>query len=121
MTANELVRRYLGAWNETDPERRITAVASVWSDDGRYVDPLADVEGHVQIAGLIGAVQETMRGHVFRPLGAIDAHHNVARFAWELVPVGGGESIVEGFDVAITEPDGRIVSVVGFLDKAPAV
>ena len=50
----------------------------------------------------------------------VDAHHNVARFGWELVPAGGGESIVEGFDVAVTADDGRIGSVLGFLDKAPA-
>jgi len=35
------------------------------------------------------------------------------------VPADGGESIVEGFDVAVTEGDGRITSVLGFLDKAP--
>ena len=49
----------------------------------------------------------------------VDSHHNVARFGWELVPPEGGESVVEGFDVAMIE-DGRIGSVVGFLDKAPS-
>ena len=32
----------------------------------------------------------------------------------------GGESLAIGFDVAVTEEDGRIRSVVGFLDKVPA-
>jgi hypothetical protein len=36
------------------------------------------------------------------------------------VPADGRESIVDGFDVAVTEDDGRIGSVLGFLDKAPA-
>ena len=42
------------------------------------------------------------------------------RFSWELVPAGGGDSVAIGFDVAVTRDDGRIESVLGFLDKAPA-
>ena len=41
------------------------------------------------------------------------------RFGWELVPDSGGEPLAIGFDVATTGEDGRIVTVVGFLDKAP--
>jgi hypothetical protein len=44
---------------------------------------------------------------------------SVARFSWELVPADGGESLVEGFAVAVTDDDGRISSVLGFLDKMP--
>ncbi len=116
----DLVRRYIESWNETDPDLRLAAVERVWTDDARYVDPLATVAGHTQISNLIGTVQQQLPGHVFRLLDGIDAHHNVARFSWELVPADGGESLVEGFDVAVTEDDGRISSVLGFLDKAPA-
>ena len=119
--ANDLVERYLEIWNETDPDIRLAAVESVWTDDARYVDPLATVTGHTQISNLIGAVHQQLPGHVFRLLDGVDAHHNVARFSWELVPPNGGESLAEGFDVAVTGADGRISSVVGFLDKAPAV
>jgi hypothetical protein len=58
--------------------------------------------------------------YVFRPLDGVDAHHNVARFRWELVPAEGGEPVAIGFDVAITDGDGRLGRVIGFLDKAPA-
>jgi SnoaL-like protein len=118
--ATHLVHRYLAVWNESDPDLRRAAIAAVWADDGGYVDPLAAVTGHDEISALIGQVQAQVPGHVFRLLGDVDAHHNVSRFAWELVPAGGGESIAEGFDVAVTDDDGRIGSVVGFLDKAPA-
>jgi hypothetical protein len=118
--ATDLVARYLAVWNESDPDRRRAAIESVWADDGGYVDPLAAVAGHEQIAALIGQVREQVPGHVFRLRGGVDAHHNVARFAWELVPAAGGESVAEGFDVAVADDDGRIGSVVGFLDKAPA-
>jgi SnoaL-like domain len=120
MDAAKLVERYLSTWNETDPGARRSAVASLWAEDGGYVDPLATVSGHDQISDLIGAVQEQAPGHVFRLLGdRVDAHHNVVRFSWELVPASGGDSVAIGFDVASIEDDGRIENVIGFLDKAP--
>ena len=118
--ATDLVRRYFVAWNESDPGTRRKEVEAVWAEAGRYVDPLAAVSGHDEISAPIGAVQQQLPGHVFRLLDSIDAHHNVARFSWELVPAAGGEAIAEGFDVVETDDDGRIESVLGFLDKAPA-
>jgi hypothetical protein len=118
-TTTTLVERYIDAWNETDPEARRAAVAALWSEDGTYVDPLASVAGHEAIAELIGAAQAQVPGHVFRLLGDVDAHHEVVRFRWELVPESGGESLVVGSDVAVTGGDGRLATVVGFLDKVP--
>jgi hypothetical protein len=120
MNASHLVDRYLKAWNETDADARGAAVASIWTDDGRYVDPLADVRGREQIADLIGAVQQQMPGYVFRLLDDVEAHHDVLRFSWELVPADGGDAVAIGSDVAVTDGDGHIGSVVAFLDKAPA-
>jgi ketosteroid isomerase-like protein len=120
MQTEQLIERYLDAWNETDADARRAAVADVYADGAQYVDPLADVTGHDQISELIGAVQQQVPGHVFRLAdGGVDAHHNIARFSWELVPATGGESLAVGFDVAVLEDDGRIASVLGFLDKAP--
>ena len=120
MQTEQLIERYLDAWNETDADARRAAVADVYADGAQYVDPLADVTGHDQISELIGAVQQQVPGHVFRLAdGGVDAHHNIARFSWELVPATGGESLAIGFDVAVLEDDGRIASVLGFLDKAP--
>ena len=123
MGPTQLVERYLETWNETDPAARRAAMARIWAVDGRYVDPLADVTGRESFSDLIGSVQEQVPGHVFRLLdhgSPVDAHHNVVRFAWELVPASGGDSVAVGFDVAVTDEDGRIGSVLGFLDKAPA-
>jgi hypothetical protein len=116
----DLVHRYLAAWNENDDDVRRSTIAAIWADDGCYLDPRAMVTGHDEISALIGAVQEQLPGHVFRLRNGVDAHHNVARFAWQLVPREGGESIAEGFDVAVIDADGRIGSILGFLDKAPA-
>jgi ketosteroid isomerase-like protein len=118
----ELVERYLETWNETDPNARGEALASVWAEDAEYVDPLAAVTGRDEISDLIGSVQQQVPDHVFRlsDTNDVDAHHNVMRFWWELVPTSGGEPLAIGFDVAVTKNDGRIGRVVGFLDKAPA-
>ena len=43
----------------------------------------------------------------------------MVRFGWGLGPYG-AEPVVLGFDVVTTDADGRIATVVGFLDKVPA-
>ena len=111
--------RYIAVWNESDAESRCQEVAALWTEDGTYTDPLAAVEGHEAIAAVIIGVREQFPGLVFRLLGDIDSHHDVARFGWELVPEGGGESAVVGFDVAVVADDGRLRHVYGFLDKVP--
>ena len=114
-----VVQRYLAAWNETDPARRRAAVEKAFAADVRYVDPLAAVEGHAALDGLIGAVQGQFPGLVFSPGGPVDGHHDQARFTWHLGPAG-EEPVVVGFDVAELGPDGRIRTVLGFIDQAPA-
>ena len=66
------------------------------------------------------AGREQFRGYVFELMDNVDAHHDVVRFGWELVPEWGGESVVVGFDVAVVAEEGRLRSVYGFLDKVPA-
>jgi hypothetical protein len=119
-TTEKVIDRYLAAWNEPDADARRRAVAELWTEDGTYTDPLASVEGHEAIRALIDGARGMFPGHVFRPIGGVDAHHDVVRFGWELVPQGGGESVVIGFDVAVVADDGRLRTVYGFLDKVPA-
>ncbi|WP_329243329.1 nuclear transport factor 2 family protein [Streptomyces sp. NBC_01478] len=114
------VARYFEAWNAGEPEALAKAVAAAWSVEGTYTDPLATVSGHPEIAGLIAGAHERFPGFVFRPLGAVDGHHDTARFAWELVSVADGAAPVAGFDVITLDADGRIRSVLGFLDRVPA-
>jgi len=114
-----VVQRYLAAWNETDPQRRRAAIEEAFTADIRYVDPVAAVEGHAALDGLIGAVHGQFPGWVFTPGGPVDAHHEQARFTWHLGPAG-EEPVVVGFDVAELGADGRIRTVLGFIDQAPA-
>ncbi|WP_129843178.1 nuclear transport factor 2 family protein [Streptomyces sp. RFCAC02] len=116
---NELVERYLAAWNETDTEARRRLIAEVFTEDAEYTDPLVTVRGHAALDATIAAVRGQFAGLVFGPGGPVDAHHGIARFTWHLGPEG-GEPVVIGFDVAVLGEDGRIRQVLGFLDKVPA-
>jgi hypothetical protein len=116
---NEIVERYLAAWNETDADKRRSLVDGLWAADASYTDPLADAHGRAEIDGLIGAVQQQFPEFVFTLGGTVDAHHDQARFTWHLGPAGAAEPVVIGFDVAVLDGDGQIRSVYGFLDKVP--
>ncbi len=113
----QLAERYIATWNESDPAARRKLVAELWSEDGGYTDPLMAVTGRDDISAAIGAAQAQFPGLVFT-LGAVDAHHNLARFTWELGPAG-GEALIVGFDVLVAGPDGLVESVLGFLDRVP--
>jgi hypothetical protein len=115
----DVVDRYIAVWNEPDADARRRAVAELWTEDGTYTDPSAAAEGHEAIEAVIAGAREQFPGHVFKLFGDIDAHHDVVRFGWELVPEGGDESVVVGFDVAVATSNGSLRNVYGFLDKVP--
>jgi hypothetical protein len=114
----KLTEQYIATWNETDPSVRRALIDQLWSSGGRYIDPLADVTGPDQIDAVIAGAQAQFGGMTFRLAGAVDAHHDQARFTWELGP-DGADAIVVGFDVAQADADGRLALVLGFLDKVP--
>jgi hypothetical protein len=118
----EIIERYIAAWNETDPRLRRSLVDELWAADASYTDPLTEVHGRDEIDATIAAVQQQFPGWVFRLGGPVDANHNQARFTWHLGPDPStrGEPVVIGFDVAVLNDHGQICSVHGFLDKVPA-
>ena len=85
---------------------------------GRYRDPLMASDGHAGIDAMLAAVQARFPGFVIKRTSAIDAIMR-ARFAWSLGPAA-GPAVVEGVDFCALSPDGRLVSVVGFIDRMPA-
>ncbi|NGO06478.1 nuclear transport factor 2 family protein [Streptomyces sp. HC44] len=114
------VARYFEAWNAGEQDALAKAVAAAWASDGTYTDPLADVSGHDEISAVITAAHEQFPGFAFRLTGAVEGHHDIARFGWELVDERDGSAPVAGFDVITLDAEGRIRSVLGFLDRVPA-
>ncbi|MFE6622290.1 nuclear transport factor 2 family protein [Streptomyces sp. NPDC057740] len=120
------VARYFEAWNAREPGALAHAVATAWAPHGGYTDPPpeggppADVRGHEGIVAVVAAAQAQFPGFVFRRTGSVDGHHDTARFSWELVREADGAAPVAGSDVITLDAEGRIMSVLGFLDRVPA-
>ena len=115
----QLIDRYIAAWNETDPATRRTLIARAWTEDGSYLDPLMRGEGHDGIDAMIGGAQAQFPGYRFRRTGELDTHHDRVRFSWELGSEG-GPALAEGVDFGVVS-EGRLQTITGFLDFAPHV
>jgi hypothetical protein len=112
----EIVERYLAAFNETDPTLRRGLLEQVFTIDASYVDPHNDLCGINAIDTAMGAMQEANPGLLFALHSAVDSHHDQARFQWH---AGTAEQPVAqiGFDV-ITVTGGQIAHVYGFAEPA---
>lgn len=114
-----IAERYIDVWNETDATVRRSKIDELYAVEAGYTDPLVDAQGVEAIDATIAAVQQQFAGLVFSLAGPVDAHHNTARFQWNLGAPGTEEPLAVGFDVAVTE-NGKLTNVYGFLDKVPA-
>jgi hypothetical protein len=116
--AVRLAEQYIAVWNETDDGRRLKLLEAHWTDDARYVDPMAQASGRMQINALVGGVHQRFPGFRFALKGRVDGHGDQLRFSWTLGP-SGAEDLIEGTDFVQLEA-GKLQTVTGFLDKVPA-
>jgi len=117
---NELVARYIAAWNERDQKRRRDLIAKTWADGGGYVDAHRRGEGHDGIDAMIDTAQRRFPGYQLRLVSGIETHNGYVRFSWA---AGGSEQAplyLAGTDFAVVSGDGRFQTVTGFVDAAPA-
>ena len=115
----KVIDDYIASWNETDPQRRKAVIARVWAEAGAYRDPLMASDGHAGIDAMIAGVQGRFAGLAMKRVSKIDSHNGQVRFSWALVP-DTGAAIAEGVDFGTLAADGRLASIVGFIDKMPA-
>lgn len=104
---------YFACWNTTDAEERAALIERFWTPDARMVDPLVDVNGHAELAAVFARFHDTYPGCSFRRTGDRDAHHQLARWTWEMID-GSGNPVLAGLDVALLADDGRLQYVAGF-------
>ena len=116
--ADELVARYMAAFNETDAAERTTLVDALYSSASTYTHPHVHAQGPGEIGAFIEQTQARFPGYTFRLGSPVDAHHDQARFQWHAGPADDPDRFV-GFDVIVAD-NGRIRSVYGFMDAAPA-
>jgi hypothetical protein len=118
MSPQDIVERYLAPFNESDAPRRRELLDELFSGESTYTDPHVQACGPAEIDAFIAQTQERFPGYRFELHGPVDAHHAQARFQWQAGPAEEPARYV-GFDVLVTE-GGKIRSVYGFMDAAPA-
>jgi len=112
----ELVDRYIAMWNETDGRRRRDLIARTWAEKASYLDPVLSGDGADGIDAMVKAVHEKYPGYRFARTSDVDAHHDRARFTWQLAP-DSGPALVKGIDFATLSADGRLQTVTGFFTE----
>lgn len=112
--------RYLEVWNESNAERRLELLRANWAEDAQYYDPLSKAEGRVAISRLIGTVHSQFPGFRFHAVGTADGYQQHVRFSWELGPAADERAPIAGSDTVTLTDDGRVLRVIGFLDRVPA-
>ena len=113
-----VVESYVASWNETDPDRRKSALAASCAANASYRDPVMVSDGHAGLDAMLAGVQAKFPGFVLKRISKVDTHNNAVRFAWSLGPAA-GPSVFEGVDFATLSTDGKLASIVGFIDKMP--
>jgi hypothetical protein len=107
---------WLAAYTDADVERRTRAIAEVWNPEGQLLDPPLDGAGREAIGQLVDVVLSHFPGHTFRRTTAVDAHHDVARYGWELLGPDGTVTMT-GLDVVTVDGAGRLLRVAGFFGE----
>ena len=114
---NIIANSYIELWNERTPSRRREMLATNWTADAKYVDPLMSGDGHDGVDALISGVQQRFPDFKFKLIGKANGFGDHVRFCWGLGP-DGVDSPIKGTDFAVLK-DGRIRSITGFLDQVP--
>jgi hypothetical protein len=120
---NELIRRYVALWNETDPAQRRRRIAELWHEDGLHANRRDEWRGHERMmARVTGSYEKSIRdgGYRFEPAAPAEGYRNVVRFTWHMRPQGGGPVAAQGFELLVLASDGRIAADYQFLDPTPA-
>ena len=129
MDVNQSVVQYIAVWNDRDAKRRRALIAQTWSEDGSYVGPSREGVGHDAIDAIIATAQQQSvlplapgQSPAWRMslASGIDTHHDYVRFSWTAGGTADAPLYTKGTVFAMLAADGRLKSVVGFTDAAPA-
>lgn len=121
--AEALVERYVAIWLEPDVEGRRKSITELWAPNARYVDSSYDVTGHDALYDVTTAVYDNFvrpGTHYFRAGSAVQAHHGILRFRWELAEVETGRAVDGGLDVLVVDDEGRITADYKFIGEPEA-
>ncbi|MDN5288513.1 MAG: isomerase [Mucilaginibacter sp.] len=111
-SVEEMIKRYVAAWNGKTLEQYKTGFAECWATNATYTDPnFEGITGVDGIAGLAQASLEKIPVRTFNVLTLPDYHHNVGRYTWNVVLPG---ETKEGFDYFEFNEQNQITRLVSF-------
>jgi hypothetical protein len=109
----EQITLYCKAWGKPDHELRRSMLDSIMESSARYTDPKVDFISVAELSNHIGQVHSKWPGAKIVRTSGLDFHHNVARFAWQLV-LADGTVAVEGINFAEFSSMGKISRIISF-------
>ncbi|WP_170548813.1 MULTISPECIES: nuclear transport factor 2 family protein [Ruegeria] len=112
MEWQQTIADYGASWQETDPDKRLVLLTKCFAENGRYVDPTAEVNGRVNLCDHIGEVLQSSGGRV-ELTSEPSNHHDVVHFTWHMIGPDGG-IVVSGHDFVRLDAEGKISDLAGF-------
>jgi hypothetical protein len=117
--AEDLARRYVHIWNETDPAARRSQVAGLWIENGTHYVRAREVHGHADLEIRVATSHQTNvaeRNYTFELGGGVEQLCDMVKFTWRMVPNGGGAIAATGLIVLLLAADGRVRIDYQFID-----
>jgi hypothetical protein len=113
-----LVERYVAAWHEPDPERRLEAVCALWDEHGTLTNGIAEYRGWAGVATAITRSHDAWvgTGHRFRPARPPTSFQQAILFGWEMLAPDSSTVISTGTNVLMLTVADRILSDYQFID-----
>lgn len=108
----ELIPRYVKAWNEPDPVHRRAELTSLYAADGRIVTQSSVYAGIGAVVGHVGDVYDQFiaPGHCRFAGGGAVAHHDGVLFRWEMRQAATNELADAGMNLFLLSGEGRIAA-----------
>ena len=126
---DSFITRYMAMWHEPDAQRRHAIVRSLWAEDAENITRRFSAHGMAEIIARVDRAHHEWvadRHFIFRPrsgagaAGAVDAHNQLVKFSWEMLPRDGGAIEARGLDVFQLRQDGRIGALYQFAEPIDA-
>jgi hypothetical protein len=112
-------RTYVAAWQEPDPAARARMVEACFAAEGRLVSRGQVMNGPAALVASMDSFFADPRGLSARLVSAIDVQGPLFRFH-AAVADREGRVLLEGFDAAEVDADGRITVLLTFGGTAPS-
>ena len=113
MDAEELARRFVDVWNETDAKTRRATIETLWNPDGRHLMGTQDARGYDALEARVTASHQRSvfeGGNVFRPPTMIQAVPGAIKFRWDMARRASGEITAAGVGFIALDEEGRIAT-----------